>query len=329
MDASPKAPLPPPPGIINSIKIGFDLVANNLGVTLPPLLFNLFLWLGPRLRMDALFNSIKPDMAAVWSASGVPAAEIERALNLYDATLPHLNLFWLFRTFPIGIPSLFFPQETSATPLGNPAVWQATALNLPGWIFLLTLLGWAGGGLYFRDVARLAQTERDAQPLSALRAVFQTILLSIFWGGLLAFIGFPAFMLMLVILQFNAILANLLVLFFSLVMIWAMAPLFFCPHGIFLKRQNIFASIWGSLQLTRFALPMSSLFVLAVFLLSFGLNFLWSVPPEDSWMTLVGILGHSFVAAALLASSFVYYRDMTAWVQNAIERFKSTPPRLA
>jgi hypothetical protein len=46
-------------------------------------------------------------------------------------------------------------------------------------------------------------------------------------------------------------------------------------------------------------------------------------------MTLVGILGHSFVATALLASSFVYYRDMTAWLQSAIERLKLNPPRLA
>jgi hypothetical protein len=329
MDASPKVSLPPPPGIVNSIKTGFDLVANNLGVVLPPLLFNLFLWLGPRLRMDALFNAVKLDMAAVWQEGGVPAAEIERALNLYETTLPRLNLFWLFRTFPIGISSLFLPHETSGTPLGQPIVWQAGALDLPLWIFLLTLLGWVGGALYFRDVARLAQTERDALSFGALRAVLQTIFLSISWGFLSIFIGLPSFMLMAVLLQFNALAANLLTAFFVLIMMWAIVPLFFCPHGIFLKRQNMFASIWGSLQLSRFAFPTSSLFVLTVFLLSFGLNFLWTIPPEDSWMTLVGILGHSFVATALLASSFVYYRDMTAWVQSVLERFKPAPPKLA
>jgi hypothetical protein len=39
-------------------------------------------------------------------------------------------------------------------------------------------------------------------------------------------------------------------------------------------------------------------------------------------MTRVGILGHSFVATALLASSFVYYRDMNIWLQEAMERLK-------
>jgi len=62
------------------------------------------------------------------------------------------------------------------------------------------------------------------------------------------------------------------------------------------------------------------MFVLAVFLLSFGLNFLWNIPPKDSWITLLGIFGHSFVSTALLAGSFIYYRDMNIWLQSAIEK---------
>ena len=75
--------------------------------------------------------------------------------------------------------------------------------------------------------------------------------------------------------------------------------------------------------MARFTLPTSSLFVLSTFLLGIGLNFLWSVPPEDSWMMLVGIFGHAFVTTALLAASFIYYRDMTAWLEIALERFKT------
>jgi len=99
-------------------------------------------------------------------------------------------------------------------------------------------------------------------------------------------------------------------------------PLFFWPHGIFLKRQNFFTSIVSSIQMARFTLPTSSMFVLTVFLLSFGLNFLWNIPPEDSWMTLLGIFGHSFVTTALLAGSFIYYRDMNIWLQGAIEKLR-------
>jgi hypothetical protein len=322
MDVSSKENPPSPPGIINSIKAGFDLIAANITAILLPLLLNLFFWLGPRLRMDALFNSIKSDVMMIWKSGGIPAEDIQRAMDLYETVIPNVNLFWIFRTFPIGISSLFLPQEISQTPLGDPAVWQVSAASLLGWMFVLTFLGWVGGGLYFRNVAWLALGNKEARPLGVLRAIVQTILVSVSWGILAMFIGVPAFMVLAVVFQLNSFVANLLVLFLSVVSMWVIVPLFFWPHGIFLRQQNAFSSILSSLQMMRLTLPTSSLFVLTLFLLSFGLNFLWSIPPEDSWMTLVGILGHSFVATALLASSFVYYRDMNIWLKGAIERLK-------
>ncbi len=327
MDVSTKETLPSPPGIINSIKTGFDLIANNILAILPSLLLNLFFWLGPRLRMVALFDTIKADVVAIWKSGGIPLEDISQAMDVYEAVIPSINLFWLFHTFPIGISSLFLPQGSSQTPLGEPLVWQVSATGLLGWMFLLTFLGWVGGGIYFNRVAWLALAGMDAQPLGVFRAIAQTILLSISWGFLSMFIGLPVFLVVAVVLQFSSFAANLILLFLSLASMWVFVPLYFWSHGIFLKRQNIFASILSSWQMTRFTLPTSSLFVLTMFLLSFGLNFLWSVPPEDSWMTLVGILGHSFVATALLASSFVYYRDMSVWLPQALERLRSNSPK--
>ncbi len=321
--------LPPPPGIINSIKTGFDLIATNITAMFLPLLVNLFLWLGPRLRMDALFDSIKADVLTIWKSGGIPAEDVQRAMSLYEATIPRINLFWIFHTIPIGISSLFLPQEVSQTPLGDPVIWQVSAAGLLGWVFLLTLLGWVGGGLYFRAVAWLALANTGAQPLGIFRAIAQTILVSILWGFLSVFIGLPTFLILAVVLQFNAFIANLIVLFLSLASMWVIVPLFFWSHGIFVKQQNAFTSMLTSLRMVRFTLPTSSLFVLTMFLLSFGLNFLWNIPPEDSWMTLIGIFGHSFVATALLASSFVYYRDMNIWLQDMLERLKLNQPKRA
>jgi hypothetical protein len=233
-----------------------------------------------------------------------------------------INLFWFLRTLPIGISSLFFPQAASRTPLGDSAILQVNALSLFGWIFLLTLIGWIGGGLYFRSVAWLATANKDDQPMRVSRAIVQTILISIFWGVLAMAIGVPIFLILALVLQFSPFIANLLVLFISLASMWVIVPLFFWPHGVFVKKQNVITSIISSVQMARFTLPTSSMFVLAVFLLSFGLNFLWSIPPENSWMTIVGILGHSFVTTALLAGSFIYYRDMNIWLQSVIEKLR-------
>ena len=53
-----------------------------------------------------------------------------------------------------------------------------------------------------------------------------------------------------------------------------------------------------------------------------GLGILWSAPKSESWLALVGFAGHAFVTTALLAASFVYYRDMGDWVQNVYEHFQ-------
>lgn len=321
MEVSRAENLPPPPGIINSIRAGFDAIAMHVTVIIFPLLLDLFLWLGPRLRMNALFDSIKSDMVAIWKSGGISAEDIQRALDWYTVTIPNINLFWLLRTFPIGVSSLLFSQE-GKTPLGSPVVLQVGALGLFGWVFFLTIAGWVGGGLYFYMVARLV-IDKDSQPIGIPRAVMQTIFLSILWGFLIAMLVIPLMLVLALLTQFSAGLANLFVLFLSLASMWAIVPLYFWSHGIFIKKQNVITSMLSSWQMTRFMLPTSSLFVLTVFLLSFGLNFLWSIPPEDSWMTLVGIFGHSFITTALLAASFIYYRDMTAWLQIALEKFRA------
>jgi len=347
MDVSPKENLPPPPGIINSIKTGFDLVAGNVTAIWLPLFLNLFIWLGPRLQMDALFNSIKNNVVSMWQAFGIPAVEIQQMIGWYDSMLPYVNLFSLAFTAPVGISNFFananilhlvFPgssgkviaEPMEQTPYGNPPILQVTEWNILGLVILLVVTGWVVGGLYFRAVAWLARTENDSHPIPIPHAVLQTILMSISWGAISVFAGIPFLTFLTIVTRLsNSFISSLVVLFLGLASMWLIVPLYFWSHGIFLKQQNVLSSILSSFQLARFTLPTSSLFVLTVFLLTLGLAFLWSIPPVNSWMMLVGMLGHSFIATALLASSFVYYRDMTAWLQSAIERLKLNPPRLA
>ncbi|MCL4270501.1 MAG: hypothetical protein KJZ72_13195 [Anaerolineales bacterium] len=321
MEVSRIENLPPPPGIINSIKAGFDVVASHITAILLPLLLNLFMWLGPRLRMDALFNSIKSDVVSLWQSGGVPAEDIQMILDWYNQTVPNLNLFWTLRTLPIGISSLLLPKGTLPTPLGEPAIWQVGALSFPGSLLLLTFLGWVGGALYFRSVAWVVLADKN-QAVGVFSAILQSVMVSFFSNFLLFMLTLPILFLLFLIMQFSALLTNIFVLVLSLASVWVIVPLFFWPLGVFIKKQNVFTSIMSSIQLTRFTLPTSSLFVLAIFLLSYGLNFLWRIPAEDSWMTLLGIFGHSFVTTALLAASFIYYRDMSVWLQVVLEKLR-------
>jgi hypothetical protein len=132
----------------------------------------------------------------------------------------------------------------------------------------------------------------------------------------------PMMFILTVLTFLSPVLASGVLLVALLFSFWLIVPLFFTPHGIFVRKQNAFYSIFTSLKMARFTLPTSSLFVLCVFLLSTGLTYLWSVPPDNSWMLLVGIAGNAFIRTALLAASFVYYRDMNAWLQTVFEKLQ-------
>lgn len=322
MEVSRIENIPPPPGIISSIKAGFDAVAARITAIFLPLALNLLLWLGPRLRMEKMFKSMEGDMVLFWQASRIPAEDIQTMLDVYGKMTQSINLFGLVRTLPIGISSLFVAgQGPSVTPLGGPAIWQVDVLTFPLWIMFLVFIGWVGGAFYFRDVAWAALAEKITS-VRAFQAVVQTVLISILCNMILIAVSVPVILILIVAAQFSALLANLLVLFIALGSVWVIVPMFFWAHGVFLDRQNVLTSMISSLQLTRFTLPTSSLFVLTIFLLSYGLNFLWRIPAQDSWVTLLGIFGHSFVTTALLAGSFIYYHNMSAWVKAVLEKLR-------
>lgn len=75
--------------------------------------------------------------------------------------------------------------------------------------------------------------------------------------------------------------------------------------------------------MTRMTMPTTAFFLLSILLISEGLDILWRVPPEKSWLTLLGVGGHAFITSALLAASFIYYRDADLWTQGTIRMLKS------
>lgn len=324
MEKTRSESLPPPPGVISSIRAGFDAIAAHLTAIFLPLAFDLFLWLGPRLSMEKLYLSILPQMIEGWRILGISAEQIKQMIASNAEVLPEINLFWFLRTIPIGISSLFYGHSFPQTPLGPLSTIQvSSAGNLFGWVFLLTFVGWLGGGLYFRSVSRLVTGDDRIEPMDMGRELVQTILVSIFWTGVVMIIGIPVLIVLTLLASANTFIAQIAILAFSFLSMWVVVPLFFWPHGVFLKRQNVIVSVFSSLRMSRFSRPTSSMFVLTVLLLSVGLNFLWSIPAEDSWMALVGMVGHAFVATALLAASFIYYRDMNSWLQTVWERMKN------
>ncbi len=319
--------LPPPPGVIGSLRTGFDAIAGNVGVILVPLALDLLLWLGPHLSLDRFMQPILKTYSTLATGNGLKPDDIKTTLDLYSKFFQSFNLLGILRTFPIGISSLMSGNMPSSTPWGMPPVWElGSASQVLGLTVLLIFAGWVLGGLYFRWVAALAIPGMAENRPHAGRAVLQTVVYAILWSGIAWVVGLPLVVLLYILFTVNAMLGQGVLLLLGFLSMWLVVPIFFSPHGIFVRKQNALASIASGFEMTRFTLPTSSLFVLVVFLLGVGLNFLWSKPSADSWLVLVGIFGHAFITTALLASSFVYYNNMTLWLQMALTRLRSGLP---
>src|SRR6266851_1565622 len=177
-------PLPPPPGIIGSLRTGFDVVAAHITAILMPVALDLLLWLGPHLRIDQLMSQTFKDMLAAWSELGITPEQISQAQDSYTSQivpkLPEINLFASLRTFPVGVASLLAASRPLTSPLGTPLAIQINSIfELMVCAGGLTLIGWFYGALYFRWIAALVTADTW---VDGGRAISQTLLYSFIWS---------------------------------------------------------------------------------------------------------------------------------------------------
>lgn len=308
---------------MKALTAGFDAISNHAWLVVFTFLFDSLLWIGPRYRLYALFKEILTQPAA-FSSAGNP----EFFQNFQDA-LQSFNFLNLMRTFPVGVPSLMVSRSPIEGPFGVPPSHE---ISTPGAAILfwfgINLVGIIAGTFYFSLVAQVATNGKVSW--SNLFGVFpktlvQVIWLTLSWVMLLFLIGFP-FSCIVSFILFSGIGLERVVLLMAVIggglLIWLLMPLFFSPHGIILNHLKLGSSIKNSFRVARMTLPTTSLLILIIVLISEGLSILWQIPPDTSWMTLIGILGHAFVTTSLLASTFIYFRDADQWVIKVLEKTK-------
>jgi hypothetical protein len=321
--STPAAETPLPPKILQTFKIGFDIVANHIYLIWMPLVLDLFLWFGPHIRLNSLLQPLLDEMRKLPPMDNVQMNEMVKAGQQYWSILAeHLNLASFLRTYPIGVPSIMFSIAPIQTPLGNAQMVEVGGpLSALAWWGLFGLLGLVATAFYYNSLARTVNhTTGPDSPTVLVFLVAQTLALTACAVLLLLILFTP----MLVLAPLLALLGPgamaLGSLTFAMVVIWLILPLYFAPHGIFALRQNVITAMLTSARLVRFTLPGVALFLLINVVMGQGLNLLWESAPETSWMALVGVVGHAFVVTALITTSFVYYRDAIHWAHDLMQR---------
>jgi len=319
--------LPTPPSIFKAFLAGFDAVSNHISLILFSILLDLFLWFGPRLSLEKLISSFFDQMLALPELGTPDTVQLmEASREAWILLGQRYNLFSLLRALPVGIPSLMSSRSPVEMPLGAPLVWEVTSPGLAFWLAVLFLMiGLGVGTLYFGLVAQaslIGQVSLRHAFQNWSRSFGQVLLLTLAALGILL-ASFVPFSCVLSLLMLSGIGAGRVMMFLYLgLLAWLLMPLVFSPHGIFINGRKMWASLVEGVHMTRMTFPSTGLFLLMAIVLNEGLNLLWEVPLEASWLTLVGIAGHAFIATGLLAASFVYYHDARQWLQKMVLQSK-------
>ena len=327
METNELSTKPTPPGVLPTLIAGFDAVTKHITLILFPVGLDLLIWLAPHLQVKTL---IEAWMVAVFQPiEDVPdvAEMMEAAQTLWTLMAERFNLLITLRSYPVGIPSLIVSNLPIKIPGGEPALLDVSSLGIALLLAgLFTFLGLLMGTLYFAMVGRAAIHD-EVRPLKALlewrRTSTQVILLAFVWLGLLVGISVPLSCGISLFALIGLAVGPIAVLVFGSLLLWVTFPLLFSPHGIFVNQDATWTSIKKSFRITRMTLPNTATFFIAVMLLSQGLDILWRIPPEDSWLTLIGVFGHAFVATGLLSASFIYYHQADQWLDDIFEEIKS------
>ncbi len=320
------------PRLISTITEGFNIIANRIYLILFPLSFDIFLWLGPHLRIKSLLlpyvNAVLTDLPEL---SNPDLMEMTQwTSELWDILLSHFNLFSLVRMFPIGIPSLMTGISPIKTPLGLAFTIEVTSAIQAFFTWgVLTITGLILGYIYFDAISRA--TGKNNIPfsmVSTINSFLQVILLTVACVAAIMIFLFPTFLMVTLLSLISITVGQIVLLLVFLIMVWFLMPLIFSPHGVFVQQQTLGKSITTSIRLVRNFLPGTGLFFLTALLLYQGLNLLWGMAPDSSWVTIFGIFGHAFISTGLIASSFVYYRKGLVWMESKLHQAGKTAVNL-
>jgi len=316
-----KITLPEPPNVIKSIRNGFDAITKHLIILLFPVGLDLVLWFGPHLQIKSLIEGLIVEMNNVSELMPADFGEVmEAGQEIWIVGAERINLLIGLRSLPVGIFSLFTGILPVENPLGTPMFWDVTSLSAAVLIVLFVfLIGLMLGGLYFSAVRQAALY--DELKWSGIFQDWPRVSLQ---SGILSLIWIIFFLAILVvgscaatgITIFSVSLGQMVIILFGVISFWLIFPLIFSPHGIYSKGQKAWKSLLSSIRLTNLTFLKTSLFILLVLLLNQGLNMLWQVPPENSWLMLISVIGHAFVTTGMLSASFVYYQDMNRWSEE-------------
>lgn len=310
------------PSITRVLGEGFNKTAENLYLLVLPVMIDLLIWLGPRLRIYELFHN---EIDAIFTEinKNAPQELSMQIGSLYDSMvllIRDLNLTSMLGSIPFSIPALFGGMILPGSPLPGMRTIEInsffTGLIL---VIILGIIGLVLGIFYYSIIGQTCAYSRGKLTFRKFLKNASNIvlmLLALFAAGLVLLLPVSCLFTLLAFISISVAQVISLILFLGLA--WLIIPLFFTPHAILLSDFRLMDAIKLSWRMSRWLSGPTSFFIIACVILFQGLNLIWTIPSSDSWLLLIGIFGHAFISTALICASFILYQQNLKWlVENA------------
>ena len=305
----------PFPQVLKVLGDGCNLVANNAKLMILPLILDLLLLFGPRLRIAEYFGPIFESAYGQMIAS-VPksaASQLETAQALLLEFLDSINLFGMIRIFPIGV-NLLNSSGSDTTPLGNAASYEMSSiLQIIPVMIVMIIFGILIGAFYFSVTAKTAAREGKYSIGIFGKQLLNTVLFYLAMIILMGLLFIPVSCVMTFSFMAAPFLYQIVMILIIAAGCWLIIPLFYIPHGIFVKHFDLTQAITESIRLSSWSGPVTIRFIIFSIVLSMGLDLIWAIPEQNSWLILISIFGHAFISTALLATSFLLFTELEKW----------------
>jgi hypothetical protein len=313
-------PLKPPIGILASLAAGFDRIAARPALILPPLALDLVLWLGPQLRATGLIRSLTSAIAVPGGMDPALAQQVEGVQKGFAELALRFNIVSALSAIPAGIPSLMAARMPAVNPLGAPLLAEAGTVTsaIATWA-LFTAIGLGMGAFFQVVIARQLAPRSEIAPLGLAWGRFIALSAGMY-AGLLALMTGAAIVVSVATLLLPILGAGLMFIAFSFAF-WLAIYLSFTPHGIIRYRLGVWKAMRTSMQVVRWNMPSSVAFLALIMLVTYAAGWVWAMPAEDSWFSLLALIGHAFVSATLVAASYAFYQGRHEWMETLRRAF--------
>jgi hypothetical protein len=291
------------PGVIETVGNAFVLLNKRPYLLIPPVLLDVFLWLGARLSIkpltDALVNATK----------GSPSID-SKTIDQLHAIGSSYNLFEL-----LGVSTPTFVTRIGADTIAGAS--RSTIEDLHWWVILLAgfgllIAGLALGMAYLTLLGFLVRDEGVtvvSYGAVTLKNVVRTYAFFLLLIGLALLILFPLLLLSSVLLAFGISILPVVTLVVGLAVMWAYVLLYFARDAIVISQAGPAKAIYLSYNVVRANFWPCVGLIAVSFILRIGTPLALVAFTRTPWGVPLAFILHAYVLTGVAVAALLFYRD--------------------